>query len=64
MDLSLLMKIAGIAMVTSVVGQILSKIGKDDHSALVSVAGIILILVILVRELGELLEIVKEVFGL
>ena len=64
MDLSFLLKIAGIAMVAAVVGQILSRIGKDDHSTLVSVAGIILILVILMEELGELIEVVKDVFGL
>ena len=64
MDLSFLLKIAGIAMVAAVVGQILSRIGKDDHSTLVSVAGIILILLILMEELGELIEVVKDVFGL
>ena len=64
MDLSFLLKIAGIAMVAAIVGQILSRIGKDDHSTLVSVAGIILILLILMEELGELIEVVKDVFGL
>ena len=64
MDLSFLMKIAGIAMIVAVVCQVLSRLGKDDQSMLVSIGGIILALFLLVEELGGLLEIVKDVFGI
>lgn len=64
MDLSFILKIAGIGMIVAVVCQILSKLGKDDQSMLVSVGGIILVLVIIVEELGGLLDIVKDVFGI
>lgn len=64
MDVSLLMKIAGIGMLVAVVCQILSKMGKDDQSTMVSIGGIILILIIIVEELGELIEAVKGVFGI
>ena len=64
MDVSLLMKIAGIGMLVAVVCQILSKMGKDDQSTMVSIGGIILILIIIIEELGELIEAVKGVFGI
>lgn len=64
MDVSFLMKIAGIAMLVAVVCQILSKMGKDDQSTMVSIGGIILVLIILIEELGALLQAVKDVFGL
>ncbi len=64
MDISFLMKIAGIAMIVAVVCQILSRLGKDDQSMLVSIGGIIVVLFLLVEELGGLLEIVKDVFGI
>lgn len=64
MDLSFILKIAGIGMIVAVVCQILSKLGKDDQSMLVSVGGIILVLILLVQELGGLLDIVKDVFGI
>ena len=64
MDVSLLMKIAGIGMLVAVVCQILSKMGKDDQSTMVSIGGIILILIIIVEELVELIEAVKGVFGI
>ena len=64
MDLSFILKIAGIGMIVAVVCQILSKLGKDDQSMLVSIGGIILVLIILVEELGGLIDIVKGVFGI
>lgn len=64
MDVSLLLKIAGIGMLVAVSCQVLSKIGRDDQATMVSVAGIIVVLLILVGELGELFNTVKDVFGL
>ena len=64
MDLSFVLKIGGIGMIVAVVCQILSKLGKDDQSTLVSVGGIIFVLIILVEELGGLIETVKGVFGI
>lgn len=64
MDLSFVLKIGGIGMIVAVVCQILSRLGKDDQSTLVSVGGIIFVLIILVEELGGLIETVKDVFGI
>lgn len=64
MDLSFILKIGGIGMIIAVVCQILTKLGKDDQSMLVSVGGIIFVLIIIVEELGGLIEAVKDVFGI
>ncbi len=64
MDLSFILKIGGIGMIVAVVCQILTRLGKDDQSTLVSIAGIIFVLVILVEELGGLIDVVKDVFGI
>ena len=64
MDVSFLLKIAGIGMLVAVSCQVLSKIGRDDQATFVSVAGIIIVLLILVGELRELFDEVKDVFGL
>lgn len=64
MDISFVMKIAGIGMIVAVVCQILSRLGKDDQSTMLSVGGIIFILIILVEELGALIDMVKDVFGI
>ena len=64
MDPSLILKVAGIGMIVTVSCQVLSKAGRDEQSTLVSIAGIIIILMMLVGEIGELFERIKEVFGI
>ena len=64
MDISLILKIAGIGIIVTVICQTLSKAGRDEQATYVSIAGIIVALMLLVGELGELFETVKDVFGL
>lgn len=64
MDLDFIMKIAGIAMTVSITCQILSRIGRDDQSALVSLAGIVAMLVILFGEIASLFDTVRSIFGI
>ena len=64
MEVSLVLKIAGVGIIVTVICQMLSKAGRDEQAIYVSIAGIIVALMILVGELGELFETVKEVFGI
>ena len=64
MDVDLIMKVAGVGMIVAVVCQILNKAGRDEQATLVSITGIVIILVIIVDEIGDLLESLKRIFGL
>ncbi len=64
MDVAFILKIAGVGLVVSVVCQILSKSGRDDQSMLVSIAGILVVLLMLVTQMRELFSLIKSVFGL
>ena len=64
MEVALVLKVAGVGFIVTVICQMLSKAGRDEQAIYVSLAGIIVALMILVGELGELLETVKEVFGI
>jgi stage III sporulation protein AC len=64
MDISLIMKACGVGMLVAVASQVLGKSGREDMASLVSLAGVILVLMMLVGEVGALLERVREVFGL
>ena len=63
MELSLVMKVAGIGMLVTVAAQILGKAGRDEQAMLVSLSGIILVLLMLVEEIGTLIGEVRAVFG-
>lgn len=64
MDISIVLKIAGLGIIVTVICQMLSKAGRDEQATYVSMAGIIAALLLLVTEIGELFDIVKDVFGL
>ena len=64
MDISLSLKIAGIGLPVSLCSQVLSRSGKDEQSVLVTVGGIIVVMLMLVGELGELIESIRKIFGI
>lgn len=64
MDVDLIMKVAGVGMIVAVVCQILSKAGREEQATLVSITGIVIILVLVIEEIGDLIESLKRIFGL
>ncbi len=63
MDVNTVFKIAGIGILVAVSCQILSRAGRDEQSALVSLAGVIVVLLILVEKIGALFSAVRSIFG-
>ena len=63
MDISLVLKVAGVGMLVTVVAQILGKAGRDEQAMMVSIAGMIIVLLMLVQELGALIAQIRGVFG-
>ena len=63
MDISLIIKIAGIGILVAVASQILNKTGRDEQAMFVSIAGIITALVLLISQIRELFDMVSTVFG-
>ena len=64
MDISFVIKMAGLGIIVTVLCQILSKSGRDEQATYVSLAGIIVALIALVSEVGELFTLIKDVFGI
>ncbi len=64
MDLSLILKIAGLGIIVTIVCQVLNKSGKDEQAMMVTIAGIIIAMLLIIREVGGLFDTVKSIFGL
>ena len=64
MDISLIIKIAGIGILVAIASQILSKTGRDEQAMYVTIAGIIVALTLLVSQIRELFDMVRSVFGM
>ncbi len=63
MDISLILKITGIGLLVSIACQILTKCGRDEQATMLSVAGIIIVMLVIVSELDNLFSTLSRVFG-
>jgi len=64
MDAGLILKVAGCGLLVSVAYQLLSKSGRDEQAMLVSLAGIVIVLLMLVGEISELMNTIRSTFGI
>ncbi len=63
MDISLILKITGVGLLVSVACQILSKSGRDEQATMLSIAGIIIVMLLIVSELDNLFTTLSAVFN-
>lgn len=64
MDVDLIFQIAGIGIIVAVMNQLLTRSGRDEQAMMTTIAGLVVVLVIIVNKIGELFTTVKTVFGL
>ena len=63
MEIGLLLKIAGVGVLVWIASAILNKSGRDEQATLVTVAGIVVVMLMLVGQIGQLFDTVRSVFG-
>ena len=64
MEISLLLKIVGVGMIVAVAHQILCKAGREEQATMVSIAGMVIVLLMLVAEISRLFATIRTLFGL
>ena len=64
MDVDLIFKIAAIGIIVSVLYQVLLRSGREEQAMLTSLAGLIVVLMMVVQKISDLFELVKTLFGL
>ena len=64
MDINLLFKIAGVGIIVAVLHQILTKAGREDQAMMTTLAGVIIVLTIVIKEISALFATVRTVFDL
>ena len=64
MDVSIILKVAGVGILVTVANSILSKTGRHEQSVFCTVAGMITVLLMLIGEIDRLFNLIKGTFGL
>lgn len=63
MDIDLIFKIAAIGIIIAVLNQLLARSGRDDMATLVTIAGLVIVLMMILSLIGEFFNSVKSIFG-
>ena len=63
MEVEIIFKIAAIGILTSIVCQILKQSGKDEISTFATLAGMIIVLIMVLNMIGDLFTTIKTIFS-
>lgn len=64
MGVEIIFKIAAVGILTAVVGQILKQSGKEEIATFSTLAGLVIVLMMVLNLIGTLFDTVKTMFGL
>ena len=64
MDIDLIFKIAALGIIVSILNQVLTRSGRDEQATMTTLAGLVVVLMIVAQKIAELFELVKNLFGL
>lgn len=64
MDIDLIFKVAGIGIIVAVLNLVLKRAEREELAMLTTLAGLIVVLMLIISEIQSLFDTVKSVFGL
>ena len=64
MDVDLIFKIAAVGILVAVLNLILVRSGRDEQALLTTLAGLIVVLMMLLQQISDLFDLVKQLFSL
>ncbi len=64
MDVDFIFRIAAIGILVSVLNQVLSRSGRDEQAMMTTLAGLVVVLMMVVQKISDLFNLVKGLFGL
>ena len=64
MDVDLIFKIAAVGILVAVLNQLLVRSGREEQAMMTTLAGMVVVMMMLVRQISDLFQLVKSLFGL
>ena len=62
MEIDLIFKIAAIGIIVSILNQVLTRSGRDEQATMTSIAGVVVVLMMLAQKIADLFTLVKTWF--
>jgi stage III sporulation protein AC len=62
MEIDLIFKIAAVGIIVSILNQVLSRTGRDEQATMTTLAGLVVVLMIVAQKIADLFDLVKTLF--
>lgn len=62
MEIDLIFKIAAVGIIVSILNQVLSRSGREEQATLTTLAGLIVVLMLIAQKIADLFDLVKTLF--
>ena len=62
MDIDLIFKIAAVGIIVSILNQVLSRSGRDEQATMTTLAGLVVVLMMVAQRIADLFDLVKRLF--
>ena len=63
MEVDLIFKIAATGIIVSILNQVLSRSGREEQATMTTLAGLVVVLMMLAQKISDLFDLVKRLFG-
>ena len=64
MEVELIFKIAGIGIIVAVLNILLQRSGRDEQTMMTTIAGLVVVMMMLIKEIAALFETIRDVFNI
>ena len=64
MEINMIFKIAAVGILVAVLNLLLSRAGRDEQALMTTIAGLVVVLIIIVQEISDLFQLIQSLFGL
>ena len=62
MDIDLIFKIAAIGIIVSILNQVLARSGREEQATMTTLAGLVVVLMMIAQKISDLFDLVKTLF--
>ena len=63
MEIDLIFKIAAVGIIVSILNQVLVRSGREEQATMTTLAGLVVVLMIVVQRIAELFDLVKTLLN-
>ena len=64
MDVDLIFKVAAVGLLVAVLNILLNKTGREEQALMTTIAGLVVVMIVIIKEISGLFDLIKSLFGL